>query len=590
MWPVIVFVQILQFCYTSGNLKDLINFCRTTYLEEVFRSQNIIWREIIKMNRKITAAIVLIIFVSLSSFVLAAEKPIEIYINEVEVDSDVPPVILNGRTLVPIRVISENLGAKVHWDNKNRTVKVIADSINVLLKIDSKKASVNNQEVLLDVPAKIIKDRTMIPLRFVGEALGADVEWNNDRRCVVINKTDNGNDVNSNVNISDLSYEVINDRPSIVIKGDGALKYEQEKSTDWSKLVIDIYADNNLKNNAIYVDSDIVRKAVIGTFKTDPLISRIVVELKQDVPYQIYQTDSEKNIIISFNTLNNTAKNTLKNITIEDKGSELSVNLKTSKSSDINYFLLSNPDRFVVDINDTVIDVVAPKVSTNRYFEDLRVGQFSNDPDVVRVVFDLKKGVRYKLHKEDNEIKILFSEVSNEGKLIVIDPGHGGSDPGTVAGMAYEKDFNLDIAIRLKKLLEDKNINVLMTREDDVYVGTYARPIMANEAGADLFISIHNNSCGNPSVSGTETLCYPDPKKRAFALEIQKAVVKELGLPDRGLVEKPGYIVTREAKMPAALVEVAFMSNSNDLSLLKTEEFRQKAAQGIFNGIMNYLN
>lgn len=542
------------------------------------------------MNRKITAAIVLIIFVSLSSFVLAAEKPIEIYINEVEVDSDVPPVILNGRTLVPIRVISENLGAKVHWDNKNRTVKVIADSINVLLKIDSKKASVNNQEVLLDVPAKIIKDRTMIPLRFVGEALGADVEWNNDRRCVVINKTDNGNDVNSNVNISDLSYEVINDRPSIVIKGDGALKYEQEKSTDWSKLVIDIYADNNLKNNAIYVDSDIVRKAVIGTFKTDPLISRIVVELKQDVPYQIYQTDSEKNIIISFNTLNNTAKNTLKNITIEDKGSELSVNLKTSKSSDINYFLLSNPDRFVVDINDTVIDVVAPKVSTNRYFEDLRVGQFSNDPDVVRVVFDLKKGVRYKLHKEDNEIKILFSEVSNEGKLIVIDPGHGGSDPGTVAGMAYEKDFNLDIAIRLKKLLEDKNINVLMTREDDVYVGTYARPIMANEAGADLFISIHNNSCGNPSVSGTETLCYPDPKKRAFALEIQKAVVKELGLPDRGLVEKPGYIVTREAKMPAALVEVAFMSNSNDLSLLKTEEFRQKAAQGIFNGIMNYLN
>ena len=64
------------------------------------------------MNRKITAAIVLIIFVSLSSFVLAAERPIEIYINEVEVDSDVPPVILNGRTLVPIRVISENLGAK----------------------------------------------------------------------------------------------------------------------------------------------------------------------------------------------------------------------------------------------------------------------------------------------------------------------------------------------------------------------------------------------------------------------------------------------------------------------------------------------
>jgi N-acetylmuramoyl-L-alanine amidase len=72
-------------------------------------------------------------------------------------------------------------------------------------------------------------------------------------------------------------------------------------------------------------------------------------------------------------------------------------------------------------------------------------------------------------------------------------------------------------------------------------------------------------------------------------MAIQKAVVQSLGLPDRGIVERPGLVVTRETRMPSALVEVAFMTNKNDLKLLMTEEFRQKAAEGIAGGIINYI-
>jgi N-acetylmuramoyl-L-alanine amidase len=127
-----------------------------------------------------------------------------------------------------------------------------------------------------------------------------------------------------------------------------------------------------------------------------------------------------------------------------------------------------------------------------------------------------------------------------------------------------------------------------MTRDKDIFVNLYTRAGIANEVKADLFISIHNNA-GNSGTSGTETLYYPEPEKKALALCIQKALVKSIGLPDRGIVERPGLVVTRETRMPSALVEVAFMTNKGDLSLLLTDEFRQKAAEGIASGIINYL-
>lgn len=129
-----------------------------------------------------------------------------------------------------------------------------------------------------------------------------------------------------------------------------------------------------------------------------------------------------------------------------------------------------------------------------------------------------------------------------------------------------------------------------MTRESDIYVDYFVTPGIANEIGADLFVSVHNNTATNSGVSGTETLYFPGPEKQALAQAIQDAVVRSLGLTDRGIKERPGLVVTRETKMPSALVEVAFMTNSNDRVLLMTDEFKQKAAEGIYEGILNYLS
>lgn len=102
------------------------------------------------------------------------------------VDSDVLPVIEKGRTLIPIRVISELLGASVDWDSNNKSVAIEKNSTKIKLTIDSINAKVNNANYQLDVPAKIINNRTMVPLRFVTDNLGLKVEWNDQNKTVDI--------------------------------------------------------------------------------------------------------------------------------------------------------------------------------------------------------------------------------------------------------------------------------------------------------------------------------------------------------------------------------------------------------------------
>ncbi|MGE5379734.1 MAG: copper amine oxidase N-terminal domain-containing protein [Methylocystaceae bacterium] len=103
-----------------------------------------------------------------------------------QISFDVPPVIENGRTLVPLRAIFEALGATVNWDETTQTVTAAKDNTTIKLRINSTTASLNGQPAALDVPAKIMKNRTLVPLRFVSEALGTDVNWNNENQTAVI--------------------------------------------------------------------------------------------------------------------------------------------------------------------------------------------------------------------------------------------------------------------------------------------------------------------------------------------------------------------------------------------------------------------
>jgi N-acetylmuramoyl-L-alanine amidase len=186
-----------------------------------------------------------------------------------------------------------------------------------------------------------------------------------------------------------------------------------------------------------------------------------------------------------------------------------------------------------------------------------------------------------------------------KNKVIAIDPGHGGSDPGAVGlAKAQEKTVNLEVALKVKSLLEKAGAKVLMTRQDDrdVYGPNAsavdelkARTTVANLKKADIFLSIHSNAAVNRAADGTSTYYYQKTAYDALlARNLQAGMVQAGGLKDRGSFPANFYVVKRTI-MPAALVELAFLSNPAEEKLLLNPQFQQKMAQGIVQGLENFF-
>jgi N-acetylmuramoyl-L-alanine amidase len=184
--------------------------------------------------------------------------------------------------------------------------------------------------------------------------------------------------------------------------------------------------------------------------------------------------------------------------------------------------------------------------------------------------------------------------VPTNPRLIVIDPGHGGSDRGTVHGGVSEASLTLDMAKRLRDILVAQGWQVKLTHDTDVDVyqpndsahdELQARVDIANQAGARLFISIHANAFINSGPYGT-TLYITKPDDVALARTIETHLESD-GTKDEGVIKSNMY-VTHHTRMPAVLIETAFLSNPNDYALLTSSAWRQKVAQEMADGIAQY--
>ncbi|QPN58060.1 N-acetylmuramoyl-L-alanine amidase [Synechococcus sp. CBW1107] len=175
---------------------------------------------------------------------------------------------------------------------------------------------------------------------------------------------------------------------------------------------------------------------------------------------------------------------------------------------------------------------------------------------------------------------------------VVIDPGHGGPDPGAVGiGGLRETDVVLDISLQVARLLQAKGVQVLLTRTSEIDVDLPPRVSLANSSGANAFVSIHANalSMARPDVNGIETFYFQSSLSRALAAAIQSEVLAvSPGSPDRG-VRTGRFFVIRRTVMPAALVETGFVTGDIDSPRLATASHRQRLAQAISSGILRYL-
>lgn len=454
------------------------------------------------------------------------DENVTLYLNGSKIECDVPPVIVDGRTLVPVRAFFEQLGAKVAFNERQKKVTITNDEYNVLITIDSSEVYVNGKKETLDVPAKIIVDedgngRTMIPVRFISTKMGYNVLWNQEILTVSISNSTAAN-------------------------------------------ILEIKTDKNQSGDDV--------------------------------------------ILISLS------------------------DIKTPK-----LMMLSSPSRLVIDFDETVIPDNKYSLDTKgKCFSNIR---YSNHEGYARVVLDLSRECTYKT-ESNNEVFKVYLKPSNEEEitdeettvdiisdnnknadeneddsmkpspdggtgLVVIDAGHGGSDPGAIGydnGVAdvYESNVNIDIAMKLYHLLNTQGVNVALTRSSDVYLYLKDRAKYANSLDASLFICIHNNAATIDTAHGTMTYYYNSGEdtsvedaygisSKKLAQIIQKKMIEHGGRFDRGTADGSRFVVLNSTKMPAVLVECAFLSNDEEREILKTDSFRQKMAQAIAEGVINAL-
>ncbi|WP_158737421.1 N-acetylmuramoyl-L-alanine amidase [Alteribacillus sp. YIM 98480] len=176
-------------------------------------------------------------------------------------------------------------------------------------------------------------------------------------------------------------------------------------------------------------------------------------------------------------------------------------------------------------------------------------------------------------------------------KTIVIDAGHGDHDNGASANGLVEKEVVLDVALEVEERLEKADVNVVMTRSDDTFLELSERVEIAEETDADSFVSIHANAA-SPAAEGAETFYNNDSKaaeSKALAESIQDELVSQTEMSDRRVAEA-GFYVIKNTTMPSTLIELGFLTNTQDTERMKQPNYEEKAADAVYDGIVNYYD
>ncbi|MBU3114849.1 N-acetylmuramoyl-L-alanine amidase family protein [Clostridium lacusfryxellense] len=203
--------------------------------------------------------------------------------------------------------------------------------------------------------------------------------------------------------------------------------------------------------------------------------------------------------------------------------------------------------------------------------------------------------------KSDNDLVSLKTTISypeSPKKILVLDAGHGGYDPGSIGSKGImEKDITLAIALKVGVILKENNIDVVYTRKSDdvawpanVKQDLAARADISNNRDADLFISIHLNSFKQENVKGTETFYSNESLKgKEVAQLIHNQILKDVGFVDRGLRGET-FSIFRNVKATTVLLELGYISNKNDEMLLNNSYYQEKLAKAIAEGALNYID
>ena len=404
--------------------------------------------------------------------------------------------------------------------------------------------------------------------------------------------------------IRNVKKEIMNTKEVIVIEGDSVADYSIMQLSDPERLVVDIKGGvlhSNFKNNLINIDGKVAKTIRVSEHTpenngTNEKNVRVVIDFQENSGYNEAYAEVNGNKLYlhlegePFKAIKyeetgwTTSRLTLKGsmVTRYSVGRQLASNLieVTVPKKDIELELAS------LNINDHIIKSI-------NISEDLSQSNYN-------VKLELQDSVEHKLLSSEQSQDLVLELNNKNAKyremLVVIDPGHGGRDPGTTSSILkmHESEVVLDISTRLNKLLTEAGFRTYMTRVDNLTPNTKLelqdRADVANSLNADIFISIHANAAEKvPTANGLENFYHPsDIRGKKLAEVFQSEMIKNLDINSRGA--KPNNLsVLRNTTMPAVLTETGFLTNAGDEAKLATSEYRQQVAEAMFKATVRYF-
>ncbi|MCE2928720.1 MAG: N-acetylmuramoyl-L-alanine amidase [Candidatus Caenarcaniphilales bacterium] len=294
---------------------------------------------------------------------------------------------------------------------------------------------------------------------------------------------------------------------------------------------------------------------------------------------------------------------------------ETTYQIDAEKKLNYKFIKLHDPERLVIDFVDTKLtDAFGSNlVSETGHVSGLRYGLATLGRPVTRMVIDLKsknyteefkesptgtqlfirilgagQGISSTNPEADKDPNAVPGENKVNGSKVVIDPGHGGYDHGAIYGGHNEKDINLAVASKVEALLKEAGVAAFMTRAEDRFISLAERVEISNNIDPDIFVSLHSNAVvSNPKMAGLQTYFFSDGGYK-LAQFTHKQMVDDVGMPD-GKIRKANFWVCKYSKSPAVLIEMGFMTNSEEREKLASDRYQADLAKAITKGIIKYL-
>lgn len=296
----------------------------------------------------------------------------------------------------------------------------------------------------------------------------------------------------------------------------------------------------------------------------------------------------------------NINQNTIGSINVESNPDYILFKIPVSEKLPINIQTVSG-SRIILDIYNTVADIDSiPYLPDDAFIKEVK--WFQTEKNTVRLIIESNSSHLwgYKYYYENNLLVLAIRKPPKidkkhplKDKIITLDPGHGGSESGSVGPTGIpEKTINLAIAKYLRKYLEKSGVKVIMTREnDDQSVGLYERVDIAQKNNSLILLSIHNNALpdgGNPYQEHGSSSYYYHSQSLPLARYLQKSMIKKLKLKDNGIYWE-SLALTRPNEPLSVLVEVGFMINPEEYMMLSDSHFQKKAAKALYLGLEDFF-